>query len=99
VSNGVPAVCVPDPATGGCDRPYHDTADLNHGGPHGAASATADINGGKMNGFVAQAEHATRACKNPDNPACTTGRTPDVMGYHTGQEIPNYWTYARDFVL
>jgi phospholipase C len=23
----------------------------------------------------------------------------DVMGYHTGAEIPNYWTYARDFVL
>ncbi len=44
MSNGVPAVCVPDPATGGCDRPYHDTADLNHGGPHGATNATADIN-------------------------------------------------------
>ena len=99
VRNGVPAVCVPDPAAGRCDRPYHDTADLNHGGPHGAASATADINGGKMSGFVAQAEHATRACKNPGNPACTTGRTPDVMGYHTGQDIPNYWAYARDFVL
>ena len=99
MSNGVPAVCVPDPETGGCDRPYHDTADLNHGGPHGAASATADINGGKMDGFVAQAEHATKGCKNPDNPACTTGRTSDVMGYHTGQEIPNYWTYAKDFVL
>jgi phospholipase C len=21
------------------------------------------------------------------------------MGYHTGQDIPNYWAYARDFVL
>jgi phospholipase C len=21
------------------------------------------------------------------------------MGYHTGSDIPNYWTYARDFVL
>ena len=21
------------------------------------------------------------------------------MGYHTGEDIPNYWTYARDFVL
>ena len=99
MSNGVPAVCVPNPATGGCDRPYHDTADLNHGGPHGATNATADINGGKMNGFVAQAEHATKGCKDPNNPACTTGRTSDVMGYHTGQEIPNYWTYAKDFVL
>ena len=23
----------------------------------------------------------------------------DVMGYHDAREIPNYWTYARDFVL
>ena len=27
------------------------------------------------------------------------GGTPDVMGYHTGAEIPNYWAYAHDFVL
>jgi phospholipase C len=99
MKNGAPAVCVPDPAAGGCDRPFHDTADLNHGGPHGAASATADINGGQMDGFVAQAEHASRGCQDINNPGCTTGSGPDVMGYHTGQEIPNYWTYAKDFVL
>jgi phospholipase C len=23
----------------------------------------------------------------------------EVMGYHTGKEIPNYWRYAQDFVL
>src|SRR4029450_10238725 len=23
----------------------------------------------------------------------------DVMGYHDGRDIPNYWTYARHFVL
>ena len=23
----------------------------------------------------------------------------DVMGYHTDTEIPNYWAYARNFVL
>jgi phospholipase C len=23
----------------------------------------------------------------------------DVMGYHDGSDLPNYWTYARDFVL
>jgi hypothetical protein len=23
----------------------------------------------------------------------------DVMGYHDAREIPNYWTYAQDFVL
>src|SRR3974390_2800493 len=24
---------------------------------------------------------------------------PDPMGYHTESDIPNYWTYAKDFVL
>src|SRR5579872_4240331 len=29
MQNGVPTVCVPDPGTGVCQRPYHDTADVN----------------------------------------------------------------------
>src|SRR6476646_2899030 len=32
---GRPAVCVPDPATAKCQRPYHDAADVTHCGPHG----------------------------------------------------------------
>src|SRR5438270_11369860 len=28
------AVCVRDPAKGTCEKPFHDTADLNAGGPH-----------------------------------------------------------------
>src|SRR5213595_380700 len=39
------AVCVPDPAKGGCQKPFHDTHDLNAGGPHGDDAATADIGG------------------------------------------------------
>ena len=35
----------------------------------------------------------------PTDPACTNSATPDVMGYHTQSDIPNYWTYAQDFVL
>src|SRR5712691_4489282 len=31
--DGKPAVCVPNPR-GGCTRPYHDTHDVNGGGPH-----------------------------------------------------------------
>src|SRR5262245_31431415 len=31
--HGVPSVCVPDPATGGCARPFHDPNDVNYGGP------------------------------------------------------------------
>src|SRR5450755_1800544 len=51
--HGVPSVCVPNPG-GVCTRPYHDVADVNGGGPHGAANAVADIHGGKMDGFVRQ---------------------------------------------
>src|ERR671933_2623034 len=49
--NGVPTVCVPNPKTGQCIKPYHDRADLNGGGPHFSADALADIDGGNMDGF------------------------------------------------
>ncbi len=89
-----PGACVPDPATGACVAPYHDTNNVNAGGPHGAAAARADLNNGAMNGFVGEAEGA-QGCVTPGTPACQT----DVMGYHDGSDIPNYWDYARNFVL
>ena len=99
MAGGVPAVCVPDPA-GGCQRPFHDTADVNGGGPHGQVNAAADVDGGKMDGFVGQAQKAKQGCTDPNNPACSNGGTrTDVMGYHDGGDIPNYWAYARTFVL
>jgi phospholipase C len=90
-----PGLCSPDPVTGRCIAPYHDPRDRNAGGPHGAADATADINGGKMDGFVAQAERGAGCRRTPAYGQCTT----DVMGYHDAREIPNYWAYARNFVL
>jgi phospholipase C len=97
--HGVPTVCVPNPA-GGCTRPYHETADVNGGGPHGEANAVADINHGKMNGFIRQRDAAKASCKIPDDPACSgDSGVPDVMGYHTAAEIPNYWAYAKNYVL
>src|SRR5215469_1893296 len=88
---GIPAgVCVPDPLNGGCIKPYVDHHDANQGGPHGNADGIADIAGGKMNGFVARAELHCKGVK-----PCPT----DVMGYHVGSDIPNYWAYARNFVL
>jgi len=106
-ANGIPMnVCLtptlPSPASGGgknCEKPYVDHADVNGGGPHGQSNATADINGGKMDGFVAEARRAARGCLDPTNPACANGATTDVMGYHTASDIPNYWAYAKDFVL
>ena len=101
-----PAYCVPDPVNGGCVAPFHNPADVNYGGPHGANDAVADIDGGNMDGFIGQAENA-RHCSSND-PSCSAcacdGQDPatkcvDVMGYHDAREIPNYWTYAQDFVL
>ncbi len=99
MQNGQPQVCVPDPRSGACDKPFHDTADVNGGGPHSAKNATADIDAGRMDGFVAQQEQAQKGCADPTNPACTESANPDVMGYHDAREIPNYWTYARNFAL
>ncbi len=98
MSNGTPTACLPNP-TGGCLRPYHDTMDVNGGGPHAKRDAVADVDGSKMDGFVKERHAALPGCSDPQNPACAASGTPDVMGYHTGAEIPNYWTYARDFVL
>jgi phospholipase C len=97
--NGQFAVCVPDPATGDCVKPFHNRNDENGGGPHSAPNAVADVDGGKMDGFIAQAELGSKGCLNPNNPACSNSATPDVMGYHDGREIPNYWAYAKEFVL
>ena len=99
MSGAIPQVCSPEPVTGTCAKPYPDHADVNGGGPHGQVNATADIAGGQMNGFVAQASMARKGCANANDPACANSKTPDVMGYHTGSDIPNYWTYAKDFVL
>ncbi len=99
MQNGAPTMCVNDPLTGQCVRPYHDAQDLNHGGPHGAPNARADIDHGKMDGFIAQAENGKGSCVNPDDPACSRNGQTDVMGYHDFHEIPNYWAYAKNFVL
>ena len=100
-ADGIPAgTCVPDQAGRGCVRPFHDRLDMNDGGPHGHPSALADIDGGKMDGFVAQQQQATPGCQGAFNPACAPGnRTHNVMGYHDRRDIPNYWAYARTFVL
>ena len=89
--DGIPSVCVPDRLRNGCQRPYHDPADASTGGPHSKKHAAMDTDGGKMDGFIRSLEGG------PD--VCPPKGSPDVMGYHTAQEIPNYWAYARQFVL
>ncbi len=99
--DGVPTVCVPDPATKTCVRPYHDGNDQNMGAPHSALAADRVIDGGKMDGFIAILQGAKKAGGCPTNiPTCVVkGHERTVMGYHTEREIPNYWAYARNFVL
>jgi phospholipase C len=99
MSRGQPSVCVIDPITGKCVKPYLDHQDMNGGGPHNDVNSIADVNGGKMNGFIAEAEKAHRGCLIQTNPGCRASTAIDVMGYHNGSDIPNYWAYAKNFVL
>jgi phospholipase C len=100
-ADGIPkGVCVPDPLHADCVAPYHDPLDVNAGGPHGELQARDDIDGGKMDGFVAVAERGLRACRDQNDPVCSQRHAGvDVMGYHDRREIPNYWAYAHNFVL
>jgi phospholipase C len=105
MNNGVPTVCVPDATSKTCVAPFHDIYDTNGGGPHAEADAVTDVNNGKMDGFIKPVVASRGTCTNTLDPACrpaiqkANGGKPDVMGYHTSAEIPNYWTYANDFVL
>jgi phospholipase C len=93
-------VCVPRPKkVGGCEKPFHDAADANAGASHQHFAAVADIDRGKMDGFVGEAEYSMRGCAVEQDPSCANGNASDVMGYHDAREIPNYWTYAKDFAL
>ncbi len=108
MKNGVPTVCLPNPKSKQCVRPYHDRADINLGGPHDASDSPVVVNGGKMDGFVTRLTSkgwlvtifpGSPGCNDQFNPTCTGGGPPDVMGYHTAADLPNYWTYAGNFVL
>jgi phospholipase C len=101
MQNGVPTVCANDPVTGQCIQPFHDSNDINYGGPHGAISAIQDIDSGRMDGFVKSVVDGKRDyCSNPATPGCAPGEQgPDAMGWHDAREIPNYWAYAQNFVL
>jgi phospholipase C len=103
MKNGVPTVCIPNPATGGCSRPWHSSHDSDHGGPHTYADSEADIDGGKMDGFIRRWQLTRGYCLDPAHASgrvcIENGQHPDVVAYHDGSDIPNYWEYAKKFVL
>jgi phospholipase C len=111
-ANGIPRKpdgsfkpCLPDPAAAHCQRPYHDRSTFDAGGPHTSNASAVDVNHGKMNGFIRAQETMYSVCRtHPTLWKCkqaTRGPTgqPDVMGFHTWKEIPNYWTYAKRYLL
>jgi phospholipase C len=99
-----PVECVPNPREHFCVAPYPDHGDVNTGGPHGQGAARRDIDRGRMDGFIRALQQHVRECRRRYDPECVLQRPRlrkggDVMGYHTQSDIPNYWTYAQDFVL
>ncbi len=104
-AEGIPTnVCLPDTDGRPCVAPYHNPEDINRGGPHDWDNAHADIHGGKMDGFVIESRNSTRGAKST-TPSLKRQRFElandprDVMGWHDYREIPNYWNYARLYVL
>ncbi len=102
--NGEPTVCVPDTILGECVSPYHTDSQLQEGGPHAQPDSRNDVNGGRMDGFVQTVVNGPQYCADHrGDPSCASylgpQGQPDVMSYMTKREIPNYWTYARRFVL
>lgn len=97
-------VCIPDPILEECARPYHTSSQLQQGGPHAQRHSRADVNGGRMDGFIRTAIRAKIICADHRRKATCRDYLgpqgqPDVMSYLTKREIPNYWAYARNFVL
>jgi len=104
MSDGKPTVCVPDPILGECVPPYHTDSQLQDGGPHAQRHSIADVDGGRMDGFIQTVVDSPIYCADHRaDPSCASylgpQGQPDVMSYMTKREIPNYWTYAKRFVL
>ncbi|MEA2520633.1 MAG: hypothetical protein QOI81_279 [Actinomycetota bacterium] len=103
-TTGQISVCVPNPYLGHCSTPYHTSSLYQLGGPHGNDDSIADVNGGAMDGFIGQLPDIAGKCwVDPQQSICARyvgpQGQPDVMSYVDSREIPNYWAYAKHFVL
>lgn len=93
--NGIPspAPCNPDPLSGKTVCSYHSHTLNEVGGPHDDLAERIDLDGGKLDGFIAAAESVRQGQPNHDP-------YPDeVMGYHTCDDLPVYCRFARSGVL
>ena len=99
------ADCIPDTyQQGKCVKPYVSRSIEFDGGPHDHPSAVRDVNGGKMDGFIASLPDRGKKCWiDRTQPICDTmlgpQGQPDVMSTLPRRSIPNYWRYADRFVL
>jgi len=94
------AICVPN-GVGSCVRPFHESRDRSGGGAHGPLAGMEDVDGGKMDGFIRVSFGGLiRRCRRtPTAKSCAILRHPGLMGYYDARELPNYWKYAKSFVL
>ncbi len=96
MTDGKPSVCVPNPATGECVRPYRRPRRRERRRP--ARRGQRDRrHQRRQDGRVHQPGRRTRSegCTDPTNPACAATDTPDVMGYHTAQRHPELLDVRR----
>ena len=103
-ADGVPTAT----ATTGPGRlryPYHDTNYIDQGGPHGHKASMMSYDDGKMDGFITALDAQGNGCMlHPTTRPCPQAThgpqgQPDIMGYKTRREIPNYWDYADHYTL
>ena len=66
-------------------------------------NAKVDVDGGKIDGFIASATSGKKGCganvNTVDNPTMLELGYAGRHGLPHAAEIPNYWTYAKDFTL
>ena len=101
--DGKPRACLPDPILGGESCTYHSSQNRANAGPHDWEASALSVNGGTMDGFLEALPHTERWCIDRLAPECQKylgpKLQPDVMSWKDERDLPNYWTYAREFVL
>ena len=111
--NGIPRkpggafdVCNPHPILKKCLPPYKTSSPTQIGGPHSHDASVADVNGGKMNGFIRMARESPkgeRCVEHPFIQFCKPYVGPkgqiDAMSTMTEGTIPTYWALADWGVL
>jgi len=102
-TDGKPRACVPDPVLGGESCTYHSSQQHANGGPHNWQASAIDVNGGAMDGFLEALPQSKRWCVDRASASCAgyvgPDLQPDVLSWKDDRDIPNYWTYADEFVL